>query len=53
MKYIVDLMAIRREVEWACNQLINDRDIADKVYRSIISPLEDMIVDDCEVYEGE
>lgn len=53
MKYIVDLMEIRREVERACNQLITDRNIAGKVYMSIIGPVEDMIIEYCEEYEDE
>ena len=47
-KYKVEIMAVRRCVEDACNDLIKDKDIAEKVYRHIIAPLEDYIFDECE-----
>ena len=51
MKYIVELVKLRREVEGACHKLINDEKIADLFYREIMFPLEDMLEDDCELIE--
>ena len=51
MKYIVDLLKLRREVEGTCHRLINNDKIADMFYREIMFPLEDMLVDDCEAVD--
>ena len=52
MKYIVELVKFRREVAGACHKLINDETIADLFYREIMSPLEDMLSDDCELIDN-
>lgn len=43
--YFVDLIEIRRNVNQTCHNLINDKTIAEKLYMTIISSLEDEITD--------
>lgn len=46
----VKRIVIRRVVEDACHELISDDNIAERVYRKIMFPLEDYL-DDCEEEE--
>ena len=48
-KYKVDIWHVRQCVEDACNDLIRDKDIAEKLFMKIIAPLEDYIMDECEI----